>query len=238
MARRTLRAACAPSCIATCATPGSGSPSCCSAQMSPTTKISGWPGTASVGSARTRPARSSGTPSACASGDAATPAAQSTVCAGRRSLRDPASAHVTPSASTPVTTVLVRTSTPRRSSDSARRFAKRLGKRAEQVRRALEQHDARRLGPDVPEVLAQRLPRDLGERAGQLDAGRPAADDDEGEQPALRVRGSVSRSAASNASSTRRLISSASSSVLRPGARSAHSGWPKYACAAPVATIR
>ena len=29
IARRTLRAACAPSCIATCATPGSGLPSCC-----------------------------------------------------------------------------------------------------------------------------------------------------------------------------------------------------------------
>ena len=39
--------------------------------------------------------------------------------------------------------------------------------------------------------------------------------------------GSLSRSAASNASSTRRRISSASSSVLRPGARAAHSGCPK-----------
>ena len=50
------------------------------------------------------------------------------------------------------------------------------------------------------------------------------------------LSGSVSRSAASNASSTRRRISSASSSVFKPGARSAHSGWPKYACAAPVAS--
>ena len=32
---------------------------------------------------------------------------------------------------------------------------------------------------------AQRLARDLGERAGQLDAGRPAADDDERQQAAL-----------------------------------------------------
>ena len=38
---------------------------------------------------------------------------------------------------------------------------------------------------DAAEVLAQRLPRDLGERAGQLDAGRPAADDDERQQPPL-----------------------------------------------------
>ena len=105
------------------------------------------------------------------------------------------------------------------------------------MRAALEQQDARRLGPDVAEVLPQRLPRDLGERAGELDAGRAAADDHEGQQPPLRGR-SVSRSAASNASSTCRRISSASSSVFRPGARAAHSGWPKYACAAPVATIR
>ena len=33
----------------------------------------------------------------------------------------------------------------------------------------------------------QRLPRDFGERAGQFDAGRPAADDDERQQALLRV---------------------------------------------------
>ena len=40
---------------------------------------------------------------------------------------------------------------------------------------------------DAAEVLAQRLPRDLGERAGELDAGRPGADDHEREQTALLV---------------------------------------------------
>ena len=52
------------------------------------------------------------------------------------------------------------------------------------------------------------------------------------------LRGSLSRSARSNASSTRRRISSASSSVFSPGATRRHSSWPKYACVAPVATIR
>ena len=51
------------------------------------TKISGWPGTREVRRRRcTRPARSSGTPSDCASGEACTPAAQSTVRAAMRSL--------------------------------------------------------------------------------------------------------------------------------------------------------
>ena len=50
---------------------------------------------------------------------------------------------------------------------------------------AFDEHDARRLGADVPEVLPQRLARDLGERAGQLDAGRSAADDHERQQAPL-----------------------------------------------------
>jgi hypothetical protein len=50
--------------------------------------------------------------------------------------------------------------------------------------------------------------------------------------------GSVSRSAASNASSTRRRISSASSIVFSPGAFFSHSSWPKYECVAPVAITR
>ena len=49
---------------------------------------------------------------------------------------------------------------------------------------------------------------------------------------------SASRSAASNARSTRARIASASSSVFRPGACTAQSSWPKYACVEPVATTR
>ena len=44
---------------------------------------------------------------------------------------------------------------------------------------------------------------------------------------AARFAGSVSRSARSKASSTRRRISSASSSVFSPGAYGAQSSWPK-----------
>jgi hypothetical protein len=57
------------------------------------------------------------------------------------------------------------------------------------VRRAFEQEDARRLWTDVPEVLAERVPRDLGERSRELDAGRSAADNHERQQTALLVGG-------------------------------------------------
>ena len=72
----------------------------------------------------------------------------------------------------------------------------------------------------------ERLARDLGQRAGELDAGRPAADEHERQQLAAAGR-SVSRSARSNATRIRRRIASASSSVFRPGACGAHSSWPK-----------
>jgi hypothetical protein len=51
----------------------------------------------------------------------------------------------------------------------------------QQARPGLDEHDARVLGIEAPEVTRQRAPRDVGQRAGQLDAGRPAADDDEGQ---------------------------------------------------------
>lgn len=38
---------------------------------------------------------------------------------------------------------------------------------------------------NAPEVLHERLPRDLRQRAGQLDARRPCADDHERQQPPL-----------------------------------------------------
>ena len=188
--------------------------------MSPTTKISGCPGTRQRrlgGDAAGAIERHAERLSRAATPRRPPPTARS----APRCARSPGvAATVTPSASTPVTTEPVRTSTPSRSSDVARRVAQRARETcAQDVRAAFEQHDARRLRADAAEVLPQRLPRDLGERAGQLDAGRPAADDDERQQPALRRRGPVSRSAASNASSTRRRISSASSSVFRPGAR-------------------
>jgi len=53
------------------------------------------------------------------------------------------------------------------------------------VRAAFDEEDAGGLRVDPPEVVAQRLTGDLGERARQLDAGRPGADDHEGQQTAL-----------------------------------------------------
>ena len=50
------------------------------------------------------------------------------------------------------------------------------------------------------------LARDLGDGAGHLDAGRPAADDDEGEQRGARSASSSVSSARSKASSSRRRI--------------------------------
>ena len=83
-----------------------------------------------------------------------------------------------------------------------------------------------------------RLARDLAERAGELDAGRAAADDHEGEPGASARSGSVSRSAASNARRSGGGSRARPRCVFRPGASCSHSSWPKYECVAPVATMR
>src|SRR5438046_2883086 len=80
------------------------------AARSPTTKTSGRPGTERSGSTFTCPLRSSGAPSARASGELATPAAQRTVFAPMRSCPS-----VMPPASTSVTRRPSQTVTPRRS---------------------------------------------------------------------------------------------------------------------------
>ena len=91
------------------------------------------------------------------------------------------------------------------------------GKLASMPRPGLERGRSRAwVGSMSAEVARDGLARDLGERARQLDAGGPAADDDEGEQRP-RSAPSRSRSAASKASSTRRRISSASSRRLEAG---------------------
>ena len=69
--------------------------------MSPSTMISGCTGRVRSGSTVTRPARSRSAPvaraSTAASGDAATPAAQTIVCDSSRSVPPPGTASVTPS---------------------------------------------------------------------------------------------------------------------------------------------
>ena len=151
-ARRMFRAAWRPIWIAAGATPGTGFPSCSSVARSPITKTSFRPGTVRVGSTRTRPARSSGTPER--SSRAARPRRRPPTgrCA-RGSARCPS---VTPAASMPVTRAPVQTSTPRRSS-CVRAFGREVvGVGREHARHALDQDDARVARVDVPEVPGQR----------------------------------------------------------------------------------
>ena len=63
---------------------------------------------------------------------------------------------------------------------------------------------------DAPEVARQRVQRDLAERARQLDAGRPRADDDEREPRSLLRRIGLALGGLVG-ENTRRRISSASS---------------------------
>ena len=69
------------------------------------------------------------------------------------------------------------------------RTARSTSGNAEQdVRAAFEQERCAPTPVDVPEVLAQRPARDLGERAGEFDAGRTTADDHECQQTPLCIR--------------------------------------------------
>ena len=81
----------------------------------------------------------------------------------------------------PVTSVPVLISTPIRSSFAAARRASRSSKLGRIRGAGVEQDDARGRGVDPPEVRAQAVARQLGDLPGHLDAGRPGADDDEGQ---------------------------------------------------------
>ena len=48
---------------------------------------------------------------------------------------------------------------------------------------SVEEQDPGRAGVDLPEVVLEHAPRQLGDLPGDLDPGRTAADDDEGEPP-------------------------------------------------------
>jgi hypothetical protein len=61
--------------------------------------------------------------------------------------------------------------------------AEPLAERGKHDRGGVEQDDPRGRRVDVPEVLAQRAVRQLGDLPGHLHAGRAGADDDEGQQP-------------------------------------------------------
>ena len=141
------------------------------------TKTFAEPGIVRSGWTCTRPARSSGTPSAAPSGDADTPAAQSTVSEAivstpivdesrRHAGHDRVGPHVD---AKPLQIV-------------QRGRAQVFREGAQDRRPAFEQQDPRRARIEMPEVAGERVPRDLRERARHLDAGRSAADDDEGQQ--------------------------------------------------------
>ncbi len=148
--------------------PGTGWPSPSStAAVSPTTKISGWPGNDRSFSTVTRPARSCAALSQVAAGEATTPAAQTMV---RASMRP--SSRSTPPASHLVTSVW------RHHLDAHARerlfgiIGKVFRHRRQNARPGLDQNDARGRGIDAAEILHQRMARDLRDGARHLDAGR------------------------------------------------------------------
>ena len=57
-----------------------------------------------------------------------------------------------------------------------------VGKARQHARTGLDQDHARLVGVDVAEVGRQRVPRQFRDGAGEFDAGRPGADDDEGQE--------------------------------------------------------
>ena len=176
-----LAATARPCWIATGLMPGNGAaaPAGVSAAMSPMTPPRGGRGACSRARRCTRPPRSSGAPAPPPAGSGARPPPHSTVAgplaATPRSRR--------PSPSIRSTRTPVRTSTP--SSRSCARAP--LGELRRERRRSrsarLDQHDAGLVGPNVVKVVAQDVAREIGDRARQLDAGRPAADHDEGQEP-------------------------------------------------------
>ncbi len=87
---------------------------------------------------------------------------------------------------------------------------------------ALDQNDARALRVNVPKLAPQGAICNLRKHAREFDAGRTGADDAKRE-PGQAPSCDGARSAFSNASRMRRRISSASSRVLRPGAKGAQS---------------
>ena len=122
------------------------------------------------GSTSTRPARSSGTPSDRAKGEAVTPAAQSTVAAETGSP---------PITTTPgwmeVTGEFFRTSTHSLRSDVSALAERPSGKGGKNSRPSFDQNDARIAGIDVPKVARHHLARDLADGPRQFDPCRPGA---------------------------------------------------------------
>jgi len=122
---------------------------------------------------------------------------------------------VTTFASMSVTIAPVRTVTPNRLS-AASALVERVGDTGQNPVHPLHQHNPGVGGIDGAEVVLERVSGDLPQRAGQLNPRRPPPTTTKVSQ-ARSFSGSSSRSAASNASKTRRRISVASSIVSARG---------------------
>ena len=214
---------------------------CSSVTMSPTTNTSGCPGRVRSGSTAMWPLRSTSAPvadaSCAASGDACTPAAQTTVCASMRS-RAVARPHVDAGR--------VDVDDPRAHHqlhadvDGARGQPPPERRSPNVVSGSLPPSTSSTrtvAGIEGAELAAQASRRQLADLPRDLDAGRAGADDHDRE-PLLLLGRVGATSAISNAPKIRRFSSSASSMVFIPGANSANSSCPKYDCPAPAATIR
>ena len=232
-----VRAACWPDWIATCATPGSES----RLIRSPTTKISGCPGTLVSGATTTRPARSVSAPVRAATRRpnelASTPAAHKIVSAAMR-LVDPSGVMtVRPVPSRSVTRVRKRTSTPFERSrswvsvDSA-------GWNDGRTRSAASSRMTRL----VEGAMLRNSPRRVRLASSAI---CPAISTPVGPAPTTTNVSALATCAAVPASSARSKAvkirprsSRASSTVFMPGANSAKWSLPKYDCPAPAATTR
>ena len=150
--------------------------------MSPTANTSGWPGSVRSGSVAMRPARSTSAPlcsaSIAASGEACTPAAQTTVRAAMRSVPSLVVTS-TPFASMPVTRAPI-LQLDAESFELARRAPGEIvAERRQRFLAAVDQEHAHRRRVERAELAAQSADRELADLPRDLDAGRARADDDD-----------------------------------------------------------
>ena len=167
------------------------------AATSPIAHAPGRPGHAQVRRRpSTRPPRPCGRSRAAASGLACTPAAQTSVWHGSTSP----SARVTASPADGRDLGAEPHLDAARAQRLERVAAARRRERVQQVVLHLDQHDPGPADVEARVVLAEHHGEQLGQRAGGLDAGRPAADHHEGEPAAVELasgRGRPPRSARS-----------------------------------------
>ena len=160
--------------------------------MSPMAKTSGWPGSVRCGCTVMRPARSTSTSVARGLGQRARPAARPArprprpSCARGSCARRRRSLTCTVSPSMWSTRPSSSTVTPRRFERARRLVGELRHVRRQHAVAALDEDHLRLARVDGAEVAAEGVVGDLGELAGELDAGRPGADDHEG-QPLARA---------------------------------------------------